>query len=81
MARRPSIALEQPGGERFARDLLAAAGCRALIGYKTDLDWMPSMLTDLLFFERFYSHPDPWKALSATRREIKQYEQGIGVQD
>jgi hypothetical protein len=32
---------------------------------------MPSMLIDLLFFERFYSHPDPWKALREIHASVK----------
>ena len=57
-------------GQRFARDFLHATGCRAVIGYRTEIDWMPSMLTDLLFFERFYSHADPWKALGAIHASV-----------
>jgi hypothetical protein len=58
-------------GRRFARAFLKASGCRAIIGYKTQIDWMPSMLIDLLFFERFYSSPDPWKALRKIHGSIK----------
>jgi len=50
-------------GERFARDFLKSSGCRALVGYTTDVNWMDSMLTDLLFLRRFYADPDPWRNL------------------
>ena len=38
-----------PEGEKFARDFLTASGCRAIIGYTTPVDWMQSLVTDLLF--------------------------------
>lgn len=40
-----------------------AALCRAFAGYTTDVNWMDSMLTDLLFLRRFYADPDPWRNL------------------
>ena len=49
--------------ERFARDFLKASGCRALAGYTTDVNWMDSMLADLLFLRRFYADPAPWRNL------------------
>ena len=58
-------------GETFARDLLDASGCRAVIGYTMDVDWMPSMLTDLLFLQRFYTHPDPWTGLTAIHASVQ----------
>ena len=48
-------------GEKFARDFLAASGCRAVIGYTTNVDWMQSLVTDMLFLQRFYTAPDPWR--------------------
>lgn len=51
-------------GHRFAREFLAASGCHAVLGYTTDIDWMDSMMTDLLFLRRFFSSPDPWKNLA-----------------
>ena len=48
-------------GRKFARDFLAASDCRAILGYTTDVDWMDSMVTDLLFLKRFFNDPDPWK--------------------
>jgi len=50
-------------GERFAADFLRSSGCRAVVGYTTDINWMDSMLTDLLFLRRFYADPDPWRNL------------------
>ena len=52
-----------PEGEKFALDFLAASGCRAIIGYTTPVDWMQSLVTDLLFLQRFYTNPDPWENL------------------
>jgi len=57
-------------GERFAQDFLEASGCRAIAGYATDVDWMESMLTDLLFLRRFYSDPDPWAKLGAIHQSV-----------
>ena len=50
-------------GERFAREFLRASGCRAVLGYATEIDWMGSMLADLLFLRRFYADADPWRKL------------------
>ena len=63
--------LRGEAGRRFARRFLKAAGCRAVIGYRTSIDWMPSMLIDLLFFQRFYSHPEPWQALREIHASVK----------
>ena len=52
-------------GHQFAREFLKASGCRAVIGYTTDVNWMASLVTDLLFLHRFYSDPDPWRNLRA----------------
>lgn len=57
-------------GDRFAQDFLAASGCRAVVGYATDIDWMESMLTDLLFLRRFYADPDPWANLRAIHDSV-----------
>jgi len=51
-------------GERFAQDFLKASGCRAIVGYTTDVNWMDSMLADLLFLRRFYADVAPWKNLA-----------------
>jgi hypothetical protein len=50
-------------GERFARELMSKTGVRAVIGYATRVDWMASLVADLLFLHRFYSHPSPWRNL------------------
>jgi hypothetical protein len=57
-------------GERFARRFLEATRCRAAVGYAADIDWMESMLTDLLFLRRFYADPSPWKNLAAIHASV-----------
>ena len=57
-------------GARFASEFLASSGCRAVLGYQTDVDWMESMLTDLLFLRRFYVDPDPWGNLRAIHQSV-----------
>jgi hypothetical protein len=47
-------------GGRFAEDLLRLSGTKAVIGYTTNVDWMNSLIVDLLFLFRFYTDPDPW---------------------
>jgi hypothetical protein len=36
-------------GERFAKAFLSKTGVRAVIGYTTRVDWMASLVADLLF--------------------------------
>jgi hypothetical protein len=50
-------------GERFAREFMSKTGVRAVIGYAMRVDWMASLVADLLFLHRFYSHPSPWRNL------------------
>ena len=50
-------------GERFAKDFLKKTGVRAVIGYTTSVDWMASLVADMLFLQRFYSDPSPWRNL------------------
>jgi hypothetical protein len=50
-------------GRRFARRFLKATGVRAVIGYGTTVDWMASLVADMLFLYRFYSDPSPWRNL------------------
>ncbi len=57
-------------GERFAREFLAASCCRAITGYSSDVDWMDSMMTDLLFLKRFFSDADPWKNITAIHESV-----------
>ncbi|HYC44185.1 MAG TPA: hypothetical protein VED01_01755 [Burkholderiales bacterium] len=61
---------EGEAGEAFARTFLAASGCRAITGYATDIDWMDSMVTDLLFVRRFFEDPDPWRNLRAIHESV-----------
>lgn len=50
-------------GARFAREFLQRTGVRALIGYTTRVDWMASLVADMLFLHRFYRDPSPWRNL------------------
>src|SRR5438105_723673 len=63
--------LRGPTGRRFAKDLLASSGARAVIGYTADVNWIDSLVTDLLFLYRFYSHPDAWSHLSEIFTSVK----------
>jgi len=58
-------------GEKFARDFLDVSGCRAVIGYTTNVDWMQSLVADMLFLHRFYTNPDPWSNLTHIFESIK----------
>ncbi|HYN13835.1 MAG TPA: hypothetical protein VET51_14435 [Burkholderiales bacterium] len=58
-------------GERFARDFLKATGVRAVIGYTTRVDWMASLVADLLFLHRFYADPSPWRNLRRIFRSVQ----------
>jgi len=62
--------LAGPRGRRFADQFLESSGCRAVVGYATDIDWIESMLTDLLFLRRFYADPDPWRNLRAIHESV-----------
>lgn len=57
-------------GSNFARDFLRVSRCRAVLGYTTDVNWMDSMLTDLLFLRRFYADADPWRNLRAIHESV-----------
>ena len=50
-------------GVRFARDFLRATGVRAVVGYTTTVNWMDSLVADMLFLHRFYADPSPWRNL------------------
>ena len=50
-------------GRRFARAFLRTSGVKAVIGYTTTVDWMASLVCDMLFLHRFYRDPSPWKNL------------------
>ena len=56
--------LEGAKGRKFARDLLRASGSRAVIGYKKSINWMDSLVVDLLFLYRFYMSLHTWNKLS-----------------
>lgn len=58
-------------GRKFARDFLAASQCQAITGYTTDVDWVDSMLTDLLFLRRFFLDADPWANLQSIHKSIR----------
>jgi hypothetical protein len=58
-------------GRRLGRQLLTASGVHAIIGYTTDVKWMNSLVVDLLFLHRFYSHPEPWHALAEIFASVK----------
>ena len=57
-------------GRQFVRDFLRESGCRAVLGYATDIDWTESMLTDMLFLFRFYRDADPWGNLQAIHESV-----------
>jgi len=50
-------------GRRFARRFLKVSGVRAVIGYSKTVDWMASLVADMLFLHRFYRDPSPWRNL------------------
>ena len=50
-------------GQHFAREFLDASKVQAVIGYTTTVDWMASLVCDMLFLHRFYSDPSPWRNL------------------
>jgi hypothetical protein len=50
-------------GKRFAREFLRASGMKAVIGYAATVDWMASLVCDLLFLHRFYADASPWRNL------------------
>jgi hypothetical protein len=50
-------------GQAFAKRFLKETGVRAVIGYTTTVDWMASLVADMLFLHRFYSDPSPWRNL------------------
>lgn len=55
--------LRGESGMRFARRFLKTSGVRAVIGYTRRVDWMASLVADLLFLHRFYRDPSPWRNL------------------
>jgi hypothetical protein len=63
--------LEGAKGKKFAGDLLRASGSRAVIGYKKDVNWMDSMVVDLLFLYRFYTSLHTWNKLRETFESVQ----------
>ncbi len=57
-------------GLAFARQFLKASGARAVIGYTTPVNWMASLVADMLFLHRFYSDPAPWRNLRRIFRSV-----------
>ncbi len=57
-------------GERFAERFLKQSRCRAVLGYASDVDWMESMVADLLFLKRFYTARDPWQDLASIHASV-----------
>ena len=50
-------------GIAFAKDFVKKTRVQAVLGYATPVDWMESLVCDLLFLHRFYRDPSPWKNL------------------
>jgi hypothetical protein len=50
-------------GRRFAIEFLKRSKVRAVIGYTRRVDWMASLVADMLFLHRFYNDPSPWRNL------------------
>ncbi len=63
--------LAEAQGQAFARKLLRVSQVKALIGYTTAVDWMDSLVVDLLFLYRFYSAADPWSELPTVFESVK----------
>jgi len=61
---------EDAAGEAFARAFLASSRCRAIIGYTASIDWLDSMMADLLFLKRFFSSEAPWENLRAIHNSV-----------
>jgi hypothetical protein len=57
-------------GQAFARQFLDTSGVRAIIGYTTTVDWMESLVCDMLFLHRFYGDPSPWRNLRRIFRSV-----------
>jgi hypothetical protein len=62
--------LKGDAGKDLGTDLLETSGARALLGYATDVDWMNSLIVDMLFLQRFYTHADPWNNLEGIYHSI-----------
>ena len=60
-----NVLREEEGAALRAR-LSQASGMRAVIGYATTVDWMASLVADMLFLHRFYRDPSPGEACGAS---------------
>lgn len=50
-------------GKSFAKKFLKSSENHAILGYTEDVDWIHSMIIDLIFIDKFYYDPNPWKNL------------------
>lgn len=57
-------------GEKLANQLLEHADSRAIIGYEKNVDWVRSMLVDLLFVQKFFDDDDPWNRLPDIHQSV-----------
>ena len=55
--------LDQIDGDEVIRGGKPEYRMRAVIGYSTRVDWMASLVADMLFLHRFYRDPSPWRNL------------------
>jgi len=58
-------------GLDFARRFVKETRVEAVLGYATPVDWMESLVCDLLFLHRFYRDPSPWKNLRRIYRSVQ----------
>jgi hypothetical protein len=58
-------------GRDFAHAFMRASGVKAIVGYTTTVDWMASLVCDMLFLQRFYSDPSPWKNLARIFNSVR----------
>jgi hypothetical protein len=42
-----------------------------VIGYAATVDWMASLMADMLFLHRFYRDPSPWRNLRRIFRSVQ----------
>jgi hypothetical protein len=54
----------------LGNDLLESSEAKALLGYTKDVDWMNSLIVDMLFLQRFYTDNDPWNNLETIYNSI-----------
>ena len=54
----------------MGNDLLESSEAKALLVYTKDVDWMNSLIVDMLFLQRFYTDNDPWNNLETIYNSI-----------